>query len=327
MSEPEFTEPAIVSDDSIAVESDFQPGELSGEGKFTWQVVLMLIVVVVTWATPNVVGRYLAENNLLTPTQISALRYIPAALTLLIVVLATKKWKLFVEDIKVKHYHLVFAAIILASFVLLQMYSVVYTEASASAFLLNVNPVITFVLTIIILKERHKWWGAIGVLLAAVGIFFIAVPLNEISKIFSSTVILGNLLAFLSGFAWAAYSIYLKRFLRERDPITVTTWTLSISAVILTIVMFSVDGWFSTAPRYYTILLTTFLGIVPTALAFTLWFVIIRRVSVQKASVYQFLIPIIATLLAVLFLGEQLTWWFGLGAGLILIGLLITQKS
>jgi len=327
LSEPEFTEPAIVSDDSIAVESDFQPGELSGEGKFTWQVVLMLIVVVVTWATPNVVGRYLAENNLLTPTQISALRYIPAALTLLIVVLATKKWKLFVEDIKVKHYHLVFAAIILASFVLLQMYSVVYTEASASAFLLNVNPVITFVLTIIILKERHKWWGAIGVLLAAVGIFFIAVPLNEISKIFSSTVILGNLLAFLSGFAWAAYSIYLKRFLRERDPITVTTWTLSISAVILTIVMFSVDGWFSTAPRYYTILLTTFLGIVPTALAFTLWFVIIRRVSVQKASVYQFLIPIIATLLAVLFLGEQLTWWFGLGAGLILIGLLITQKS
>jgi len=327
LSEPEFTEPAIVSDDSIAVESDFQPGELSGEGKFTWQVILMLIVVVVTWATPNVVGRYLAENNLLTPTQISALRYIPAALTLLIVVLATKKWKLFVEDIKVKHYHLVFAAIILASFVLLQMYSVVYTEASASAFLLNVNPVITFVLTIIILKERHKWWGAIGVLLAAVGIFFIAVPLNEISKIFSSTVILGNLLAFLSGFAWAAYSIYLKRFLRERDPITVTTWTLSISAVILTIVMFSVDGWFSTTPRYYTILLTTFLGIVPTALAFTLWFVIIRRVSVQKASVYQFLIPIIATLLAVLFLGEQLTWWFGLGAGLILIGLLITQKS
>jgi len=327
LSEPEFTEPAIVSDDSIAVESDFQPGELSGEGKFTWQVILMLIVVVVTWATPNVVGRYLAENNLLTPTQISALRYIPAALTLLIVVLATKKWKLFVEDIKVKHYHLVFAAIILASFVLLQMYSVVYTEASASAFLLNVNPVITFVLTIIILKERHKWWGAIGVLLAAVGIFFIAVPLNEISKIFSSTVILGNLLAFLSGFAWAAYSIYLKRFLRERDPITITTWTLSISAVILTIVMFSVDGWFSTAPRYYVILLTTFLGIVPTALAFTLWFVIIRRVSVQKASVYQFLIPIIATLLAVLFLGEQLTWWFGLGAGLILIGLLITQKS
>ena len=327
MSDLEQVESDIVSNENISLEPSIQPGELSGEGKFTWQIVLMLAIVVVTWATPNVVGRYLAENKLLSPTQISALRYIPAAITLLIVILATKKWKLFIEDIKVKHYHLIIAALILASFVLLQMYSVVYTEASASSFLLNVNPVITFVLTIIILKERHKWWGSIGVLLAAVGIFFIAVPLEEISSIFSSTVILGNLLAFLSGFAWAAYSIYLKRFLRERDPITVSTWTLSISAIVLTIVMFCVDGWFSTTPRYYAILLTTFLGIVPTALAFTLWFVIIRRVSVQKASVYQFLIPIIATLLAVLFLGEGLTWWFDLGAGLILIGLLITQKS
>ena len=207
MSDQEFAEPVVVSDDSVSVESDLQPGEISGEGKFTWQVILMLIVVVVTWATPNVVGRYLVENNLLTPTQIGALRYLPAAITLLIVVLATKKWKLFIEDIKVKHYHLVIAALILASFVLLQMYSVVYTEASASSFLLNVNPVITFILTIIILKERHKWWGAIGVLLAAVGIFFIAIPLAEITSIFSSTVILGNILAFLSGVAWAAYSI------------------------------------------------------------------------------------------------------------------------
>ncbi|MHA1124000.1 MAG: DMT family transporter [Candidatus Heimdallarchaeota archaeon] len=326
MSEQELSEPTIVSDESGVTEPEFQPGEIAGEGKFTWQVILMLLVVVVTWATPNVVGRYLAVNSSLTPTHISALRYIPAALTLLIVVLATKKWKLFVEDIKIKHYHLVIASLILASFVLLQMYSVVHTTASTSSFLLNVNPVITFVLTILILKERHKWWGSIGVLLATVGIFFIAVPLSEISSIFYSSVILGNLLAFLSGFAWAAYSIYLKKFLKERDPITVTTWTLSISAIVLTIVMFSVDGWFSEVPHYFAILLTTFLGIVPTALAFTLWFVIIRKVSVQKASVYQFLIPIIASLLA-LALGEIPTWWFGLGAVLILAGLVITQKS
>ena len=100
LSEPELTEPVFVSDDSLTTESDIQPGELSGDGKFTWQVIIMLIVVVVTWATPNVVGRYLAENNLLTPTQISALRYIPAALTLLIVVLATKNGNCLLKILK-----------------------------------------------------------------------------------------------------------------------------------------------------------------------------------------------------------------------------------
>ena len=43
LSEPELTEPVIVSDDSLTTESDIQPGELSGDGKFTWQVIVMLV--------------------------------------------------------------------------------------------------------------------------------------------------------------------------------------------------------------------------------------------------------------------------------------------
>ncbi len=134
------------------------------------------------------------------------------------------------------------------------MYSVKYTTASASSFLLNVNPVLTFVLSIIILKERHKWWGAIGVLISFVGVFFIAVDVREISTVFSSETSLGNLLGFMSGVAWAAYSVYLKKFLKERDPITTTTWTLSISAIILLIVMLAADRSFTSATKYYHIL-------------------------------------------------------------------------
>ena len=290
-------------------------------------VIIMLIIIIVTWATPNVVGRYLALESTLSPTQISALRYLPASLTLVIFCLITKRGKLLINDLKEKYLHLIASAIILASFVLLQMYSVRYTTASASSFLLNVNPVLTFVLSIVVLKERHRWWGGVGVFIASCGIFFIAIPLNEISTIFSSQNILGNLLAFLSGLAWALYSIYLKRFLKEKDPIVTSTWTLTISSVILTIVMFAVDGWFESNPGVIPILLTTFLGIVPTAISFTLWFDVIKRISVQKASVFQFLIPIIATLFAILFLEEVINWQFGLGAGLILAGLIVTQTS
>ena len=131
----------------------------------------------------------------------------------------------------------------------------------------------------------------------------------------------------MSGFAWAAYSIYLKRFLNERDPIVTSTWTLTISALILTIVMFAVDGWFQPGIGVIPILWTTFLGVVPTAIAFTLWFEVIRKISVQKASVFQFLIPVIATVFAVVFLNEIITWQFALGAGLVLVGLAVTQYS
>lgn len=322
------SQPEVISENG-QIKQEIIPEELSKSAIFRnlLPVIIMLIIIVVTWATPNVVGRYLTQNSLLTPTQISALRYLPASLTLLLFCLITKRGKQMILDLKEKYLHLIIASIILTSFVLFQMYSVKYTTASASSFLLNVNPVITFVLSLIILKERHKWWGGIGVAIASVGIFFIAIPLSDINQLLSNENFLGNILAFLSGVAWASYSIYLKRFLKEKDPIITTTWNLTFSAIILTIVMFAVDGWFSSNPGYVPILLTTFLGIFPTAIAFTLWFETIKRISVQKASVFQFLIPIIATFLAVIFLQETIDWQFGLGAGLILVGLIVTQTS
>ncbi|MGC9780948.1 MAG: DMT family transporter [Candidatus Heimdallarchaeota archaeon] len=294
--------------------------------EFTWQVILMLIVIIVAWATPNVIGKYIDNTTDLEPIQISALRYLPAALTLVIVCLATKRGKQLILDFKEKYIHLIIASLILTSFVLFQMYSVTMINANASSFLLNVNPIITFVLSILVLKERHKWWGALGVFIAFAGVFFIAIPIDQIKTTFSPAELIGSLLAFLSGFAWAAYSVYLKKFLKERDPITTTTWTLGISAVILTIVMFSVYGWFSSTAKYYHYITILFMGIVPTAIAFTLWFETIRRISVQKASVFQFLIPIIATLFT-LAMGELITWFFALGGVLIIGGLIIAQKS
>ena len=168
--------------------------------------------------------------------------------------------------------------------------------------------------------------GIIGVLLATVGIFFIAIPLSEISSFFSRTVILGNLLAFLSGFAWVAYSIGFEHVSHGKNPITVTTWTLSISAIILTIVMFSVDGWFSDTPHYSAILLTTFLELGYCITSF--YFVVCNHP--KSICTKSKRLPISNTnycIIVGLVLGEIPTWWFGLGAVLILAGLIITQKS
>jgi len=291
---------------------------------FSWQVAVMLVIIVVAWATPNVIGRYLAVKSALTPLQISALRYLPASLTLLIYCLLSRKSKTLFITLKTHWLHLLVASVILTSFVILQMYSVTLTNASASSFLLNINPVVTFLLSLVILKEHHRWWGGVGVVIASCGIFFIAVPIENLTLVFNREVLLGNLLAFLSGVMWAFYSVYLKRFLKTENPIVVTTWNLSFSATILLIAMFAVDGWFSSPPAYYHIILTVFMGIVPTAIAFTLWFETIRRIPVQKASVFQFLIPIIATLFA-LTMGETIDWFFALGGVLILGGLLLTQ--
>ncbi|MEA2070340.1 MAG: DMT family transporter, partial [Asgard group archaeon] len=217
--------------------------------------------------------------------------------------------------------------IILSTFLLLQMYSVKFTTASASSFLLNVNPIITYLLAFLILKEEHQWWGFIGVIVSIGGVFLIAVPIDEIGNLFASQLFLGNIMAFLSGFAWAVYSIYIKRFLKKEDPVICTTWSIIVSTIILCIAMVIFEGGFPQNLNWVSTCLLLFMGIIPTAIAFTLWLYVIGKTPVQKLSVFQFLIPIIATLLAVLFLNETLNKFFYIGAGLIIIGLLITQKA
>ncbi|MCK5047525.1 MAG: EamA family transporter, partial [Candidatus Heimdallarchaeota archaeon] len=145
MSEKDELPVVIVADQSIEELSEDSAGITSkSRSAFTWQVITMLIIVILAWSTPNVIGEYLTNNSGLTPIQISAIRYLPAALTLVLVCLATKRGKQLIIDLKEKHIHLIIASLILASFVLFQMYSVKFTTASASSFLLNVNPVLTF---------------------------------------------------------------------------------------------------------------------------------------------------------------------------------------
>jgi len=92
------------SSEEETTSSEIPVDELPVQTKFKTllPVILMLIFIVVTWATPNVVGRYLSlqEVNPLSPTQISALRYLPAAITLLIVCFISRRTKSLFETLK-----------------------------------------------------------------------------------------------------------------------------------------------------------------------------------------------------------------------------------
>ncbi|MBD3190009.1 MAG: EamA family transporter [Candidatus Heimdallarchaeota archaeon] len=300
------------------------------EQKMTWEVLIMVMIAIISWATPNVIGRYLAQTSTLSPIQISVFRYIPATIVMMVICLLTKRGRQLITTLKKNVLHLFLASLFLDGLVLFQMFSVVYTSASASAFLLNANPVFAYLLAIVLLKEKRHWWGLIGVFISLAGIFLVGIPIEELHVFITSETILGNLLGLLSGLSWAGYTIYLKKFLKKEEPMSTTSWTLFFSLVLLVpamIIELLIANDLKFNPSWEALLLTTFMGIFATAIGFTLWFASLRKAPVQKISVFQFLTPIIATLLAVLFLSETINYIFAIGGSLIIIGLLITQKS
>ena len=70
---------------------------------------------------------------------------------------------------------------------------------------------------------------------------------------------------------------------------------------------------------------TLMLGIFGTAIAYTLYYPLLKQVGSAVSSAVTFLIPLVAVTLGVLALGEELQWYEPVGGVVILLGAAIAQ--
>ncbi|MPQ98004.1 EamA family transporter [Modestobacter sp. I12A-02628] len=96
-----------------------------------------------------------------------------------------------------------------------------------------------------------------------------------------------------------------------------TTVGFALGAVLLTPIVLAAGLHTTTDP--VALLLLVYLGVVPTALAYGLFFTGVRLVPAAVASIVTLLEPLTATLLATVFLGEQLAP-AALAGGLLMLG-------
>jgi drug/metabolite transporter, DME family len=129
-------------------------------------------------------------------------------------------------------------------------------------------------------------------------------------------------LAVVAGGAYAAYTLAAKRLLGDGHPperVMAAAFGLGALGLLPVLVaghpapLFSAGG----------LALAAFLGIVPTALAYLLFARGLRRLSAAETSTLTLAEPLTAGLLGAAVLGERLTLLSGLGAALVLGGLLV----
>ena len=62
-------------------------------------------------------------------------------------------------------------------------------------------------------------------------------------------------------------------------------------------------------------------------MAYTIWYVAVRQIGSARTSAYSNLIPVVAMVTAVLFLGEPLEWRKVIGAAAVLAGVALTRAG
>jgi drug/metabolite transporter (DMT)-like permease len=219
----------------------------------------------------------------------------------------------------------VLGLLMFAAFPVLFNTALTYTTASRGAVIIATMPLWTALLARRYSGEQLGIEQTLGVLISITGIAVVFAE-SALRDIGGTKVIVGNALMVIVAMIGAVYGVRLKPVLARHEALVVTAWAMGIGAAALAIpaLIEGLPGDLRAA-SLKTLLLVLYLGIAGGAIAFWLFSVALARLSPTQTVIYINLNPLVATLLAAIFLDEPLTISFAIGFALVVVGLVLTN--
>ncbi|MGL5789078.1 MAG: DMT family transporter, partial [Bacteroidales bacterium] len=141
----------------------------------------------------------------------------------------------------------------------------------------------------------------------------------------------GNIFCLLSAFSYAMYLIYNKKFVAKYSTISMLKW-MFLGAFLISVPFMLIQGidlklitHISQNP--YPLYILLFVLIFPTGLTYFLLPFGLKYLNTTAVSMYDYEVPIVATIVAVTFTESVLTFYQVAGALLIFIGVYLVSKE
>jgi drug/metabolite transporter (DMT)-like permease len=194
-------------------------------------------------------------------------------------------------------------------------------DAGTSALLINVNPILVAVMAGVILKEGFPRWLIIGSLVAFGGVAVIALG----SGTRSTADVAGVLLCLLAA-ALAAVSVIIQKPVLRKFPAGQATWFGIMVGLVCCLPFAGQLGQELQAAPLPATLGLVYLGIFPTAIAFTTWAYALSLIDAGKLAATTYLVPGTTVLISWLVLSEIPTIWGLVGGAICLLGVGLTRR-
>ncbi|MGB6976397.1 MAG: EamA family transporter [Gammaproteobacteria bacterium] len=264
--------------------------------KIPLRLILILILVMALWASAFVGIR--AGLKGYTPGSLALLRYLVASLCMAFLYFKSPSPRL--PSLKISEWLLVlFLGITgIGVYNIALNYGEVTVSAGITSFIMSQAPVLSILFAMFFLHERLTKKGWIGVLISVVGVALIFMAEKQ-----GAHVTTGIWYVLLSLFIASYYPILQKPLLHKLSPIVFTTYAIWSGTALMLIDLPQLIKELPHAPSIATFA-AVYNGIFPGAIAYALWSYILGRVPAMSASGYLYLMPLFATLLGWLLLGE-----------------------
>lgn len=250
----------------------------------------------------------------LSPFWSAALRFLIAALIMVIIVVSTGR--------SFPRGRSLVGAVAYGAIGLSASFAFIYTglvEAPAGtvAVLLALVPLFTFGLAIIQGLERFRLEGLIGAVLALVGVAVV------FADQVGSAVPLGSLLLIVVGVACIAESGVIVKWTPRADPFGTNAVAMVTGALILLALTLVTGEPIVIPTEASTVVAMTYLIVGGTVVMFAAFVFALGRWTASAVSYSTLLIPLVTVPLAALLVGETVSIWLVLGGAIILVGVYV----
>lgn len=204
-------------------------------------------------------------------------------------------------------------------------YALKYTSVTNVSIIINTAPLYGGILSSVFGFEKFNRKRILCIVTGFFGVFIIITKGTFSLESGDAT---GNILAVVSSFLWALYTILSKPLLDRHSPLKVTTYSMITGSVLLIpfvpfyldlheLMRLSFSGW----------AILSFTVIFSIVIAFFLWYRGVKKIGPSRTIIYQYSIPVFAAFFAYLLIHEQLYFSQLVGAAVVFFSLWLARRN
>lgn len=286
-------------------------------GPPAWQPVAAIGVTLVLWASAFVAIRHLGRE--VTPGALSLGRLLIAAIVLSALLARAPRSRFTRNEVML---------LVGCGVAWFGIYNLALNDserridAATAAMVVQVGPILIALFAALFLGERLTGWLLVGMAVAFGGV----VVIGSAMRGEGGSDLDGVLLALLAAATYAIGVVCQKVLLRRLSGLEVTCYACWIGAVVC-LPWIGDLGDVVRNGSTDTLLWIAYLGVFPTAIAFSTWAFALRHTDAGKQALTTFLVPAIATVMAWVLLDEVPPALAFAGGALCVVGVLVTRRK
>ena len=287
---------------------------------------LCILIAVIFWGVNVSVTKALIPEWM-TAYGIIIVRLIGGAICMWIASLFVKNSKILKRDwIKL----ILGGAIGLFLFIFLFILSLKYGNPIDISIIMTLPPVFVILINVIFLKQRPYWIEYLGVVVSFIGAAIVILGgVTHHSDLHAHTSrgnIIGDILAIVSTICYAFYLVIVVGPTKTYKPITMLRWVFLFSAIpACALIPFATHEPILHTTKAVPWIEIAFILFCVTFIAYFLVEPAIKYIGSELVSIYQYLLPVFATISAVLMGLAHLRWIQVIAMGIIVAGMILTN--